>query len=910
MKGYVRMILVVTLLLLSTALLAALNLTGLWGAEQYSWQVSGKMGPSLITKPGGDMYFLSKDGALYELKTTGEQATLGQFTDVANVVAPAAYVHAKYKTVGSTDYYRDYIVYVTAQSTGNKVVVHDFTGTTPMATGATLTSSAYGVVVSPKTYDSTGTEISIYTATMDGKVYKNIFETTESSNTFVTAATGTAIVTVGGAVKIPPVLSKDKNTLYVLTQDGKFYNIPVSSFDTPAGKPAGVSKFDFDAEFTVPMAMDENGIIYALSTGGTIYKIDPSGNETHAKFLTGSDSSGVLIDGDGYVYTFGGGKVVVQNSNLVKLGEHTIGQKVTSTPAIVKGDDGKTYIIIPSSQDSYSGKITILSFNSTNGLLTKEWEYITQSSLPISAAVSVSPMGSLEADNYYFVTATNDGTVYGWQFNGSGPYGIWPMYGQNVKHSGFIDTDAMEFRTRIYINAYEGLSHRELSKAEMGNNDYGLLYDATIVNADGEYGTGHKNYHTNELDITKIPEGVAGSERLEVKFATDTGANLLLDTNKLSVIKGSLLPTKDATFGFARWDAGYEFSVEASPATIVFRFNDRTLNVLADATYTYYVYHSYPGDAGSEASRVDRGFKYNDYITNPSKAKTTIEASTVHGGKTWYPFKWNVYQWDPSKLGNYEKKTYGDKASVTLDLNGPAYIEIYYAQLSATITLLVPEFAYGRTPAYIFLDAATSSIAYTMEATMLNGVTIEKIVSEEYAKSLKKMQSSVTSDHVKYIFNGMETPLPTETRVATLAVNLLFPDKTDLSVKSDELFEQYFDLYGYAQLQGQLIDSQGLMARKIYDTNKYLYVLGNFDDDFDVDINDWNFFVEKYDTTVSGTEVIYNIGPREDFVPPYPNYVNYSAGFLVDNTNVINEEDLYVFASMFGFVVPDDKRLQ
>ncbi|HQO05831.1 MAG TPA: hypothetical protein PKW84_06905, partial [Fervidobacterium sp.] len=107
-----------------------------------------------------------------------------------------------------------------------------------------------------------------------------------------------------------------------------------------------------------------------------------------------------------------------------------------------------------------------------------------------------------------------------------------------------------------------------------------------------------------------------------------------------------------------------------------------------------------------------------------------------------------------------------------------------------------------------------------------------------------------------------------------------------------------------------LIDSQSLMAKKVYKTNHYLYVLGDFNEDFYVDINDWNFFVEKYDTTVSGTEVIYNIGPREDFAPPYPEYKNYSAGFLVDNTNVINEEDLYVFASMFGFVVPDAERLK
>jgi len=95
MKGYVRMILVVTLLLLSTALLAALNLTGLWGAEQYSWQVSGKLGPGVITKSGGDLYFLSKDGTMYELKTSGQKIALGQADGIKNVVASCGIYYNK-----------------------------------------------------------------------------------------------------------------------------------------------------------------------------------------------------------------------------------------------------------------------------------------------------------------------------------------------------------------------------------------------------------------------------------------------------------------------------------------------------------------------------------------------------------------------------------------------------------------------------------------------------------------------------------------------------------------------------------------------------------------------------------------------------------------------------------------------
>ncbi|MGB4751833.1 MAG: hypothetical protein WBH60_04235 [Fervidobacterium sp.] len=895
MKGYVRIVLVATLLLLSTALLAALNVTGLWNPN-FSWQVPGKLGPSLITQTGGNLYFLSKDGALYELKTTGEKISLGQADGITNVVAPATYVKANSK---------DYIVYVTAQGTeNNKIVVHKINGTSPVAKSSKISSSAYGVV----THESTDSSLTIYTATMDGTVYKVNFEASNSAEKFTEAS---STVHLGEPIKIPPILSKNKDVLYVLTQRGKFYTIPTTF--TNFG-PA-VKKLDLNTEFTVPMAMDESGIIYALSTNGTLYRIDPSGVETHASgFLNSSDSAGVLIDGNGYIYTFGGGKVVAYSPSLLKLGDYTIGQKVTTTPAIAKGTDGKTYIIIPSSQDNSSGKITILSFDSTAGLFTKEWEYVVPSSFPISAAVSISPTGTLSED-YYFATATNDGTVYAWKFNCTGPFGIWAMYGQNTKHTGFIDATAMDFKTRIYIKVYEGLAGRELSKSALGNTNYGLLYDASILNI-GDSGSNpndKKTYRTNEDIVSQIPEGNAGSQRLWVEFSTPTTATLLLDKNKLSVIKGTLINslTKDATFAFSHWESKYELSdITDNPATFTFRFSDRNINAFADATYTYYVYHNYPGDVTSEAKTIDKGFKYNGTEPKPDTAKITIAASTSQAGQQWYPFKWNVYQWNPAKPGNYEKSVYGDKNSIDLRLNGPAYIEIYYAQLSATITLLIPEFAYGRTPAYLFLDAATNSIAYTLEATMLNGVTIEKVLTEEYATSTKLIEKSISSNHLRYVFNGMESPLKRDTRVATLALNLIFPEKTDFRVDDDEIFEQYANLYGYAQLQGQLIDSQGLMARKEYKTNKFLYVLGNFDDDFDVDINDWNFFIEKYGTTVSGTDVIYNIGPRDDFVPPYPNYQNYSAGFLIDNTDRVNEEDLYVFASMFGFVVPDNERLK
>jgi hypothetical protein len=101
-----------------------------------------------------------------------------------------------------------------------------------------------------------------------------------------------------------------------------------------------------------------------------------------------------------------------------------------------------------------------------------------------------------------------------------------------------------------------------------------------------------------------------------------------------------------------------------------------------------------------------------------------------------------------------------------------------------------------------------------------------------------------------------------------------------------------------------------LRAKRVFRTNQFLYVVGDFNGDFVVDINDWNLFQYKLGTTVSGNEVIYNIGPRDDFTSPYPNYTSYRAGYLKDNTNAVNEEDLYIFAMMFGFAVPASERVR
>ncbi|AFG34185.1 PQQ-binding-like beta-propeller repeat protein [Fervidobacterium pennivorans subsp. shakshaketiis] len=869
---------------------STLNISGLWAGNIFTKTIPDKYGPAIIAKNGGNLLFLAKDGALYEITMAGAVNPKGQPSEITNIVAPPTYI---------TDSSNQYIIYTTAQGTAqNKLVVHKFgSGSGGTVKSTSIDNAAYGV----NAYLS-GSKIVIFTGTMHGTLYKVEYDTSSSNFAVPTTAN------LAGPIKIPPVLSPSKTELYVLTQNGKFYTVDVSTMNASL-------KIELGGDFTTPMAMDESGFLYALSNDGIIYKIDPSGSENHARFLSSANSSGPLIDGDGIIYIFGdNGKVVALNSNLLKLGEYTIGQQITTTPAIVKGIDGVTYLIIPSSTTG-AGKITILSFDAVTGVFTKVWEYAVPSTFPISAAVNVAPLGALYGDNYYFVTATNDGTVYAWQFNARGPYGIWAKYGQNINNTGFIDSTAIAFKTKIFLIAKEGYYGRELSGSLLGSTiSYGLLYDAKVVDANNTVVNTYTNYRTNETNLAKVIEGVPGSQKLVVKFATPTDAKLLI--GRYVTPSGGISLSKDSTFKFKFWKTGpndYEGSEGDNPATITFRYNDRKLEIFTDATYTFYVYHKYPLQSNSEAAMTkDFFFDYNSFRNNPDTAVAIINASPTHAGKTFFAYKWNVYTWNPSEPTGYTKKVYYDQDSVKLPLSGPAYLEIFYAELNATVTLLLPEFAYGKTRAYLFLDAAPNSIAETIKLTTLKGITIDRIVSQEYAPEVTKLEnlSSVDSNFLQIVLSSFERPLTDTTRVATIALNLMFPEKVRFTGVDSAYYMEFFDLYGYAQTQGQNVEPELLRAKRSFRTNKFLYVVGDFNEDFVVDINDWNMFVSKLGSTVDGADVIYNIGPRDDFIPPYPDYDSYRAGYLTDTTNKVDDYDLYYFASMFGFAVPASERVK
>lgn len=894
------------LFLLFSLVVFSFTYEGLWAETGYTKSL-GRQGPGLVVKNGGNILFLSKFGELFEITPTGGVTSRGQASGIVNVVAPPAYME-----FGSNN---NYIVYVTAQAQTqqNKFVIHKVEAN--QAVTENIDNASMGLVAYA---DKMNNRVYVFFGTLSGKLYKLVYDVSGATPSKVDADSET--INLGAPIKIPPILTPDKSKLYVITSNGKFYEINTGTFNLPTSE-----KLFLSGEFAVPMAMDESGFVYALSANGVFYKIDPSGNEEHVKYLNSANSSGPLIDGEGFIYLFGdNGKVVVLNNGLTKVADYTVGQNITTTPAVLKENAGLTYLIVPSTSNEYSGKITILSFDSVLNKIDKVTDFSVNRSFPISAAVGVAPLGALQGDNYVFVTADNNGTVYAWKTNAKGPYGIWGMYGSNAYRTNFIDSASMQFKTKIWVKAVEGLYGRPLSNSVLGGSgNYGLLYDARLLNADNSVAATYKNYRTNVTDPANVVEGIPGAQKLEVKFSTPTDlAVLLRGSFKDSVVKGGTPPSTDSRFKFRFWNKSgneaYEGSSESdNPAILTYRFNDRVVKVYTDAWYRYYIYHKYPlpGALSASTESAIGYYDYNTYRNNPSQAKITINSKPNQGGKKFYAYRWEIYAWNPDLPGGYKKETVYDKDSVSLELSGPHYIEIYYAELSATVTLLLPEFAYGNVKGYLFLDAAQNGVAHMLELKTKNGVKIvEATLSGQNNPapnvSIVNELSYKRDNELKYVFSNYSLPLSTDTRIATVTLNLFFPEKTRLYGNDDSIFRNYFELGGYSQIQGQLVDTDNLKAKSVYRNNKFLYIPGDFDGDYDVDANDWILFSPYLGQEVSGDNLSYNIGPRDGFVPPYPSLNSFSAGFLKDTTNKVDEQDFFIFVSTFGISVPESERVK
>ncbi len=884
------------LVLILSSLAFSLELTPLWpGGERIDRP--DFPGPGVLAVTNGVVHLVSSESRWGIINSTGVVTDNGiNPTGIPNIVAPPIYI-----TRGGANYT---IAYVTAFDGQNSLILRE-TNTATSVNIPDTPSSSYGLT---GYYNQSDNQYRIYFGSMNGRLY------------FYNTGTTLTSTNVSAPIKAPPVLSPKKDFVYFITQNGKFYRQKLNTNGTFDGDYFKV--YDIADEFNAPMAMDENGFIYVASSKyGRIYKLNPaeSGNAIPQSALIGDivNSASVLIDGNGYIYTFGNsGTVAVFDSNLTFYDSYVITDfNITTTPAIVRGFNGKTYILIASTHsNAQSGKLTVLMFDIATNKFSLVTEKILEGPVSLASAVGVGPTGSVQGDDYYFVIATTNGKIYGWKINGRGPFGSWAQYGQNIYRTNFIDSSSVAFSSFIKLVAQEGYSSRLLSPENTHQTYYGLFYNATRVNLDGTIGA----TYTSPLR-TNAPNGLAGNagtQRLEVAFTTtSTSAILFKEAFLTGTVKGSPGITQDATFTFESWKstgpgdvkppAETHPDLKQSTATIAFTFSDREVNVLADATYLVYVYHKAPTFAATNIIQVP--FVRDQFLNNQQTYSTyQIDKTNNASFSGYFPYKWEVYQWDPNESLKYKRTTYGNEDFVKIVRNGPAYIEAYYSVLSATLTTYVPPVVYGPTKAYLILRAASGTNIFRIEFKPKNGIKlIPQNVLTEYATSVSAMNDLVNNQNeFSVTLQSFQNPLTQPSVVATITLSLFASTPTNMNFVNNSDFEQYFDKYGYAYQQGQLIEFEELKAKKVFITNKLLFIVGDFNNDLKVDINDWNLFVQKYNTTVSATDLSYNIGPREDFVPPYPNSSAYSPGILKDNgENKVDFKDLIYFGAMFGFAI-------
>jgi outer membrane protein assembly factor BamB/subtilisin family serine protease len=295
-----------------------------------------------------------------------------------------------------------------------------------------------------------GPDGTIYAGSEDGKVYA-----------FNPDGSVKWTYTVPGSPTPPlscsPALGSN-GTLYIHADDGNLYAISSAGALDWTAPAAGVS---YAAPTIAP-----DGTIYIGTDGGFLYAFTPSGTKKWT-FTTPVAGDGIFtaaaIDSSGNIYfgTLGGFFYSVEPTAGMQLWSFTVGDSVTSAPALV---NGSVYF------GGYDGNLYSLT---TGG--TKQWAYplgtqVRASAPAVDAAgnvyigcydhnvYSISSGGSLvriyASDDWvrsspvisgttlYF--GSNDHKVYAFDLGTASAVGDWPMYQYNSRRVGRAVTDPLE----------------------------------------------------------------------------------------------------------------------------------------------------------------------------------------------------------------------------------------------------------------------------------------------------------------------------------------------------------------------------------------------------------------------------------------------------------------------------------
>ncbi len=214
----------------------------------------------------------------------------------------------------------------------------------------------------------------------------------------------------GGDISSSPAIGID-GTIYVGSVDNKLYAI----------NPDHTKAWDFETGLGIHSspAIGSDGTIYVGSGDHKLYAINPDG-EKKWDFETGLGvSADPVIGSDGTVYVGSNDyKLYAVNPDGQKKWDFETGHIITSSPAI--GSNGTIYV------GSFDKKLYAV--NPDGG---KKWEFVTGSPVASSPAIG--------SDGTIYVGGT-DHKLYAINSSSGGLADTpWPMFHQNVRHTGNIE---------------------------------------------------------------------------------------------------------------------------------------------------------------------------------------------------------------------------------------------------------------------------------------------------------------------------------------------------------------------------------------------------------------------------------------------------------------------------------------
>ncbi|ABR30543.1 hypothetical protein SU69_03505 [Thermosipho melanesiensis] len=909
----------VILILVFSVFLFALDISPLWENDYITLSPTGYVkGGAVALKQTGDVHVITKDAYYYVINRLGNI--------VGNYGSPdggIGWKHISYPIIVGGNY----IVYVTSNYDGKSYVN---VRTSSTSKRAELIGNVSRAAVA--FYDSSTGNIHIYVGIgVDGGhgVYHLVYDV--GTDTFTVT---NDFYATDAPVEITPILSPKKDALFVLDYRGNFYQIALDNsynFDS-----SSVNKIQLGGEFETPMAYSE-GFIYAVSRNGTLYKIPPEGTNSDVDVIqlgSSSMAAGVLVDSKGYVYVFddlGTIHIIRVSDDLFKVASHSIydefkeGFRFATTPLLFKKTtEDKIYIFTLLNGETF-GKAVVYSMDYNDYTFDVEWEKDLGENIPTIGSPAMVPLSSVNDERYIIAFTTNQDKVYAYTVDAKGPYGFWAMEAQNSYRTGFVDSNAPTFQTSITLKAKDWYSGIEISKDVLNetNGKYGVLFDATVVSISDsgdissfstyEYKTNPNVDNSDSSANDPIPIGRAGLDKLLIRFATETTMTLLFNDSFITNVTNDVTsaPLVDATFSFRQFDSGIPGLdvpyIESPLATILFGYEDKDAEVLVDSTYAILIKYNLPDSVASELISFgkDETSKTIDAY-NPFTPSITIPSTA-------FAYRWKVYQWDYSSNNLTGYKSFDYRSIDSLDLGiddtgrAPTYIEIFYTELTGTVTFVVPMYAENKARAFILIDAAKGALSSTLYATLTNSeisMSLATVTSIDINPSFVENTDLriMNNDYLKFVFEETsKSGISQDTRVATISLWLDFATNTFLYFNNQARYFELFDIELYTQLKNNPVE-KGLLSKNRFIANKYLTLPGDFNLDGVIDIDDYIMFRNAlYNYQVNGIyDSLYDIGPRTDFSPPNRGYI---PGFS-EKDGKIDEYDLNVFLVMYGYTPP------